>query len=228
MKFEINVTKKRFFVLLGVILIIGGIFGVIGAVSTSLPYHPASQVSLSNGKDLQQAINDGSIGGGSEVLPDYILREDPITSTAYTKVKELTVTERGTISVIFSLKTNAPTGISAYGRIYRNGVAVGTEKSTSSQSYVNQTEVISGWVPGDKLQLYIKNALTSYTTYNDILVMNEKSGEIVGGYVYSTTLNCQSLWGVTIGSVGGICSCPAGTTKKEETTASGFKLCVQN
>jgi hypothetical protein len=58
----------------------------------------------------------------------------------------------GSLYISFELKADAYT---AYGRVYRNGVAVGTEQSTTSGTYVVKGETISGWANGDKIQLYI-------------------------------------------------------------------------
>lgn len=51
------------------------------------------------------------------------------------------------------MKTKA-SGTTAYGRIYRNGTPVGTQRSTKSTSDVTYTQDISGWQPGDDIQLY--------------------------------------------------------------------------
>jgi hypothetical protein len=70
----------------------------------------------------------------------------------------------GTFRIIFKLKTaNAAT--TAYGIIYRNGVAVGTERSTTSTSYVTYSEDISGWSDGDEIQIYMKGSNTTYNVY---------------------------------------------------------------
>ena len=53
----------------------------------------------------------------------------------------------------FDLKTSSA-GNLVYGRIYRNGVAVGTERSTSSTTYTPYSEDITGWSPSDLIQLY--------------------------------------------------------------------------
>jgi hypothetical protein len=55
----------------------------------------------------------------------------------------------------------ASSGATAYGRIYRNGSAVGTERSTSSETDVVFSQDISGWTAGDMVQIYAK-AVGSY------------------------------------------------------------------
>jgi len=49
-----------------------------------------------------------------------------------------------------------------YGKIYRNGVAVGTERSTvDTANYTEYIENISGWAEGDHLELYGYNTSTA-------------------------------------------------------------------
>lgn len=81
-----------------------------------------------------------------------------VGDTSYTKVVELIVPRGGTLRVKFSLHTGA--GATVYGRIYRNGVAVGTEQNTTTDLYDN-SEDISGWSAGDLLQLWAKGTAFS-------------------------------------------------------------------
>lgn len=53
----------------------------------------------------------------------------------------------------FDMKTSANLN-DVYGRIYRNGVAVGTERTTSSTTYTTYSQDISGWSEGDLIQLF--------------------------------------------------------------------------
>lgn len=77
--------------------------------------------------------------------------------TDYTKVKEIEIGAiGGEITISFQLK--AVDGGTAYGRIYKNGVAAGTERSTANSAYQTYSEDISGLVAGDLVQLYIKTA----------------------------------------------------------------------
>lgn len=73
---------------------------------------------------------------------------------SYTKKKEIYIPRTGTYRIKFTLNGN--TGpVHGHGRIYRNGVAVGTERSTQSASGVEFSEDIAGWSPGDLCQLYL-------------------------------------------------------------------------
>jgi len=73
---------------------------------------------------------------------------------SYEKKKEIQLNVRGTVRVKFDLKT-ANVLATAYGRIFKNGVAVGTEQTNDTTEYVTKTEDIAGWERGDKLQLYL-------------------------------------------------------------------------
>lgn len=79
------------------------------------------------------------------------------SSTSYVKVKEIILGQvTGSLRVSFDLKkSNSGT---VYGRIYKNGVAIGTERSTGSTSYVNYSEDLSGFSAGDLVQLYVKKS----------------------------------------------------------------------
>jgi hypothetical protein len=77
------------------------------------------------------------------------------SESTYTKVKEGYLLRGGTLRISFDLG-NDTGSIVAYGRIYRNGVAVGTERTHNDNSYETFTEDISGWSAGDQVQLYCK------------------------------------------------------------------------
>lgn len=80
--------------------------------------------------------------------------------TTYTKIAELYLPRGGTLRIKFSLGNNDG-GVTAYGRIYRNGSAVGTERTTGASPLIDQSEDISGWAAGDLLQLYAKVSASS-------------------------------------------------------------------
>ena len=82
---------------------------------------------------------------------------DTVTSTlssSYVKLKEILVGKNGIISTSFDLKGEGTADI-AYGRIYINAVAAGTERSTTSASYQTYTENVNV-VAGDAVQVYAK------------------------------------------------------------------------
>jgi len=77
------------------------------------------------------------------------------TTTSYTLIKEITMGKTGTFTISFELKNQA--GQTAYGKIYKNGSAVGTERINSSNSYVNYDENLA-FVAGDLIQIYGHNS----------------------------------------------------------------------
>lgn len=102
-------------------------------------------------------------GGGPYALSDDILfaHDAPVVgidSSSYLKAKEINVGYfKGTIRVAFKMK--APTGgahwVSA--RIYKNGVALGTEQGQENVAYIEYSEDLAFGV-NDLLQLYVKNS----------------------------------------------------------------------
>ncbi len=78
-----------------------------------------------------------------------------VSGNPYVKKKEIRIPWTGVIRIKFDLRGSVA-GYTVYGKIYRNGVAVGTEQSTTSETFVTKTEDISGWSIDDNLQLYIK------------------------------------------------------------------------
>lgn len=84
--------------------------------------------------------------------------ERSTAATSYTKLKETKLGQStlNTVTVKFDLKT-ANADYPAFGRIYRNGVAIGTERSTVSTAYVTFSEDFdaSGWVKNDLIQVYV-------------------------------------------------------------------------
>lgn len=88
---------------------------------------------------------------------------------AYEKHKELYIPGSGTLRIAFDL---IPAAIaSVYGQIWRNGVAVGTERSVAGGgAETNFSEDIAGWIAGDLLQIYIHRGveLNQAVTVNDL------------------------------------------------------------
>lgn len=88
-----------------------------------------------------------------EYIEIYVNNGVHTTQATYTKIREIKLGRSGSFRIYFVMKSLS--GVyPVYGQIYRNGVAVGTERTTSSTSYVGFTEDISGWNVGDLLQIY--------------------------------------------------------------------------
>lgn len=80
-------------------------------------------------------------------------------STSYRNSKSFILPRSGVLSISFDLAWTSTVG-NVYGRIYRNGSAVGTERTVpdvASDVYSTFTEDISGWAVGDLCQLYVKS-----------------------------------------------------------------------
>ena len=73
--------------------------------------------------------------------------------TPYAKVKEIMIPRAGTLRISFGMRSHN-IGATTKAQIYRNGVAVGTEQTTTAATEQTKTEDIAGWSAGDKLQLY--------------------------------------------------------------------------
>lgn len=76
----------------------------------------------------------------------------PASSTNYVKQKELYIPRAGTYKVYMQIKTNNAS-YTAYGRIYVNGVARGTQRSTTSTTGEGYYEDITVNA-GDRIQIY--------------------------------------------------------------------------
>ena len=90
--------------------------------------------------------------------------ERSIYKTAYYKLKESRV-GGGALRIAFDLKAQYPVEDNVYAKIYRNGVAVGTERITTSATYVTFSEDLSGWLPGDLCQVYVHGTAYSQLAY---------------------------------------------------------------
>ncbi len=101
-----------------------------------------------------------------------------------TKLKEIVIGYPGTLRIYFEMYSSS--GVSTvYGRIYRNGGAVGTTRSTQSTSPVPYTEDEAGWSVGDLVQIYARSAGVGYTVYikNFRIKVSVESLAVVNGYV---------------------------------------------
>jgi len=129
-----------------------------------------------NGTNLNVA--SGTVIGTGFQLPHVVKKAASATvrnshdaeattiSATYVKKKTITLTNGlvGAQRFLFDLKTGtSPTA--AYGKIYRNGVALGTEQSDTTGGYVTKSEDITQtWNPGDTCELWAHGdgALTAY------------------------------------------------------------------
>ena len=75
-------------------------------------------------------------------------------SVIYVIVKETQIGQGGAYRIRFNLRSSS--GSAVFGKIYRNGVAVGTERSTTSVTDVLFSEDIAGWTATERVQLFAK------------------------------------------------------------------------
>ena len=101
-----------------------------------------------------------------------IVSHDAETSTSassYTLVKTITLADSlltgRTLRIKFDLKRDTAGPPYAYGRIYKNNVAIGTEHSTSSATYTTYSEDIAGWNPSDTIELHLYASGGTGTAY---------------------------------------------------------------
>jgi hypothetical protein len=105
--------------------------------------------------------------------------------TSYQKVFEFKCLQGGILNFTFTLKSNVGS-YTAYGRIYKNGAAEGTERSTTSTSYQTYNEEITV-ARGDLLQLYVKSSNSTYgvATCNLVDLMADINTIIYPGVKYN-------------------------------------------
>jgi len=141
-------------VAVGQVLVSGGV-GVAPAWSASPTLTGTLKTAGLNGIGLQipHLVNKAA----SANLRNSHDAEATSAATAYTKVKTITLTNGlvGQQRFLFDIKT-AGGGATAYGKIYRNGVALGTEQTDVTGGYVTKSQDITQtWNPGDTVELWI-------------------------------------------------------------------------
>ena len=117
-----------------------------------------------DGLSISEIGIDGSWLAGSSLREFQVSDNLKISADAertealpvYTKVKEVLVRLPGSVRIKFDLKSSV-SGQNSRGRIYKNGVAFGTERSTTSNSYTTYSEDLT-FSAGDLIQLYIRDA----------------------------------------------------------------------
>jgi len=98
--------------------------------------------------------------------------ETTSTSATYVKVKTITLPNGlvGQQRFLFDIKTSDILK-TAYGRVYRNGVAIGTEQTDTTGTYATKSEDITQtWNPGDTAELWIHNDGTGTTSVQNFQI----------------------------------------------------------
>jgi len=119
----------------------------IGSTTQYLTWDGTSLTILGNTDNVKAA--------GTYVLASG-LTEVQVNQTNYFKVREFYIRDSGTITVDFDLALTDPGngGGTAYGRIYKNGSAVGTERTKNNSTYATYSENIAV-ARGDLIQVYV-------------------------------------------------------------------------
>ena len=93
---------------------------------------------------------------------------DSTNSTSYVKLKTITLDTlypaTSTLRVSFDLRCTDTVQHHAQGRIYKNGVAVGTQRSNNSESYINYSEDLE-YAEGDTIELWAYTNVGAYAAH---------------------------------------------------------------
>jgi len=122
-----------------------------------------------------QAPPDGSVTGAKLVAAiagnyqEGVVGTRSTTSTSCVKVLEFYIPRPGAYRFKMKLQPGWEGGI-AYGRIYRNGGAVGTARSTTSQGGVVFSQDIAGWSVGNLCQLYLRTNNAASNSYGTLTI----------------------------------------------------------
>lgn len=130
------------------------------ALNTAIPGSPAAN-------SINEILRNAGLGelmlpAGIYPTDDLVHSNDieitGITDDVYTKKKEIVCSVNGVIRVKFDHKQSA--GITTFSRIYKNKVEFGTEQSTTSLTYVTETEDLL-FAAGDTIELRMKRSTPS-------------------------------------------------------------------
>jgi len=159
------------------------------SVSGSLASSNVTVGLSSGGVDATQlangAVTAAKLAGytaGNILLIGIDTEETSLSLSPY-KVREIQLDKGGTLRIKFEIK-NPPDGGTSYGRIYRNGTAVGTLRTVSSYTWNTFTQDISGWSPGDTVQLYVYGSKVSdyySVAYRNFRIGTSNTWPVLGG-----------------------------------------------
>lgn len=113
-------------------------------------------------KDEKMLLADASddTGGTENICAEANTQRDIVTTT-YAKHKEIRIARAGIYRVYFGVYHNS-SSFATYGKVYKNGVAIGTERSAGSTVWVYYYQDFT-FAIGDLVQLYGKLGDISYT-----------------------------------------------------------------
>lgn len=138
-------------------------FSVIPTIPTTAPTTAGQVVALDSGAKLpavdgSQLTNLLAMGETVVSASDTLRISSDVeligSNTTYEIHKEISTKVPGVVRVKFDLAKEAGSGATVYGRIYLNGSAVGTERSSTSETYTTYSEDIT--LPRDTIQNLIQ------------------------------------------------------------------------
>ena len=136
------------------------------------------EAKLGNGAATQGKLQQYAAGN---YLQGGHATERTTTSGTYKKVKEIYIPRGGTLRVKFDLHSHA-VGYLVHGKVYRNGGAVGTEQSVTSDIYATKSQDIAGWTEGDLCQVYAKKGNITTAYVRSLYVYASFSNTVIGLY----------------------------------------------
>jgi hypothetical protein len=152
---------------------IGGVaLGAIYAAIAQVHFVGTTSIAANRTSAAQALTGITGLSGAALELPHIIKKvasanirnshdaEKEIILSSYTWAKTITLPNGliGQVRVLFDLKVEIiAANPTAYGKIYHNGVALGTEQSNATTSYVTKSEDIThNFNPGDTIELWLK------------------------------------------------------------------------
>jgi len=136
-----------------------GTASVVSVPNSGLSGHPWGTSDLQDNAITNAKLADFVAGSYTEIGIGDNTDADP--GTSYVQKIAFYMPRGGTITTHMHLW--APSGATAYGRVYVNGSAVGTERSTTSSLRQAWNEDIS-FNAGDVIQLYVRNSNAGFGT----------------------------------------------------------------
>lgn len=85
-------------------------------------------------------------------------------SSSYTLIKGFSIPSAGGYRLKFGLSGSGSSNV-GYGRLYRNGSAIGSERSVSGYGFSTMSQDITGWAIGDSCELWFKTIGLSSEVY---------------------------------------------------------------
>jgi len=84
---------------------------------------------------------------------------------SYEKIKEIKIKVGGNCRIKFDLKTTGTNGDVVFGKIYKNGGAIGTEQGVGDENWATFSEDFENFAAGDLIQLYRMCSASDRTHY---------------------------------------------------------------